>query len=741
MPKDKTVVIGQSVKRIDALGKVTGETPYPGDIDIDGQLWMRIKFSDRAHARVLNVDTSKAESLDGVIRVFTSLDVPVNEYGLVIKDQPVLCGPGSDKIGTDVVRCYMDMVATVVAETDAIAKKAVDLINVDYEDLPAVFDVDEAMTDDAPQLHPDNPRNLVTHFRIRKGDMDAGWEQADVVVEGEYETTWQEHAYLQPEAGLSYIDEEGRITVVTAGQWTHEDQEQIYHALDLPQDKIRVIYPAIGGAFGGREDMTVQIILALATWKLERPIKIQWNREESILYHHKRHPIKVRTKWGATKDGIITAMSAEVVGDAGAYNYTSNKVLGNANLTVTGPYVIENIHIDTFTVYTNNIPSGAFRGFGAPQALLAAEGQMNKLADILGIDPLEIRLRNSIQEGSIASVGTPFPAGVSMPEVYQACGRESWWQETDSGWKLKSPDQPSDTTKRRGRGIAGGFKNVGFSFGFPEHCWAGIELHGNTEIEKVVLFHAGADVGQGAHTAFSQMAADAIGVPFEKIQIIASDTATSGSSGSASASRLTFMSGNAIRGAAEQALQKWEDEERPAKGEFMYRPPETTPYDPMTGKSEPNFAYGYVAEAVEVEVDIETGHVQVIKVVCANDVGKAVNPQQVQGQIEGAVVQAHGYALMENLVSEQGKIKNPYFSTYLIPTALDVPLEVKSVILEYPDPIGPWGARGMAEMPFLPLAPAIASAIYDATGVWVNSQPFTPEKVVKALREHGIGVI
>lgn len=741
MAKDKTVVIGQSIKRIDALGKVTGETPYPGDIDIDGQLWMRIKFSDRAHARVLNVDASKAEALEGVVRVFTSLDVPVNEYGLVMKDQPVLCGPGSDKAGTDVVRCYMDMVATVVAETDAIAKMAVDLIEVEYEDFPAVFDADEAMKDDAPQLHPDNPRNLVTHFRIRKGDMDAGWEQADVIVEGEYETTWQEHAYLQPEAGVSYIDEEGRITVVTAGQWTHEDQEQIYHALDLPQEKIRVIYPAIGGAFGGREDMSVQIILALATWKLERPIKIQWNREESILYHHKRHPIKVRTKWGATNDGIITAVSAEVVGDSGAYNYTSNKVLGNANLTVTGPYVIENIYIDTFTVYTNNIPSGAFRGFGAPQALLAAEGQMNKLADALNIDPLEIRLKNCIQEGSIASVGTPFPPGVSMPQVFEACGRESWWEQNGNGWKLKSSEQPSDPTKRRGRGVAGGFKNVGFSFGFPEHCWAGLELHGSTEIEKVVLFHAGADVGQGAHTALSQMAAEAVGVPFEKVQIIASDTATSGSSGSASASRMTFMAGNAIRGAAENALKRWADEERPAKGEFMYRPPATTPYDPMTGKSEPNFAYGYVAEAVEVEVDIETGHIQVLKVVCANDVGKAVNPEQVQGQIEGAVVQAHGYSLMEYLVSVDGKIKNPYFSTYLIPTALDVPPEVKSVILEYPDPIGPWGARGMAEMPFLPLAPAIAAAVYDATGVWINSQPFTPQKVVKALREQGIGVI
>lgn len=741
MPKHETVVIGQSVKRIDALGKVTGETSYPGDIDIDGQLWMRIKFSDRAHARVLNIDTSQAEALDGVIRVFTSADVPVNEYGLVIKDQPVLCGPGGDKAGTDMVRCYMDMVATVVAETDAIAKQAIELIDVEYEDLPAVFDADESMTDGAPQLHPDSDHNLITHFRIRKGDMDAGWEQADVVVEGEYETTWQEHAFLQPEAGLSYIDEEDRITVIVAGQWAHEDQEQIYHALGLPQERIRVIYPAMGGAFGGREDMTVQIVLALATWKLQKPIKIQWNREESILYHHKRHPIKVRTKWGATQDGMITAMESKIVGDAGAYNYTSNKVLGNANLTVAGPYVAENIHVDTFTVYTNNIPSGAFRGFGAPQALFAAEGQMNKLAHALNMDPLEIRMKNTMREGSIAPVATPFPPGVTMPQVFEACGRESWWEQTPDGWVLNSPEQPEDVTKRRGRGMAGGFKNIGFSFGFPEYCWAGIELQGDAEIEKVILFHAGADVGQGAHTALMQMAADAIGVPFEKVEIQASDTATSGSSGSASASRLTFMSGNAIRGAAEGALQKWKNEERPAKAEFEYRPPPTTSYDPETGECDPNFTYGYVAEAVEVEVDIETGHVHVLTVVCANDVGKVINRQQVEGQIEGAVVQAHGYALMEYLVSEEGKIKNPNFSSYLIPTALDVPPVVKSVILEYADPIGPWGARGMAEMPFLPLAPAIAAAIYDATGVWMQSQPFTPEKVVKALREQGIGVI
>ena len=741
MSDGNTAVISKSIKRIDAEGKVTGETPYPGDIDIDGQLWMRIKFSDRVHARIIDIDASRAEALPGVLRVFTSRDLPINEYGLVIKDQPVLCGPGGDKAATDVARCYMDMVATVVAESDAVARAALDLIDIRYQDLPAVFDPEEAMLDSSPQLHPDAPNNVLAQYRIRRGDMDAGWAAADVVVEGEYETTWQEHAYLQPEAGLAYIDDQNRVTVVVAGQWTHEDQEQIYHALDLPPEQVRVIYPAIGGAFGGREDMSVQIILALAAWKLRRPVKIQWNREESILYHHKRHPIKVRAKWGATSDGMLTALWSEVIGDAGAYNYTSNKVLGNAHLSVSGPYEIANAHIDTYAVYTNNIPSGAFRGFGSPQALLAAEGQMNRLAAALKMDPLEIRLKNSIREGSIGTFGTAFVRGVTMPEVFSACGRESFWERDAKGWQLQSVRQPSDPSKRRGRGIAGGFKNVGFSFGFPENCWAGIELQGAAEIERVILFHAGADVGQGAHTALSQMAAEAAGVSFDRVQIVASDTATSESSGSASASRLSFMSGNAISGAAEIALQKWKNEERPAKGEFIYRPPPTTAMDPETGQSNPNFAYGYVAEAVEVEVDIETGQVQLLEVVCANDVGKVINPQQLEGQIEGAIVQAQGYALMEYLVSRDGKILNPYLSTYLIPTSLDVPPKVKSVVLEHPDPVGPWGVRGMAEMPFLPLAPAIAAAIHDATGVWVDSQPFTAQKVVEALRAQGIGAI
>lgn len=740
MSKDM-VIIGKSVRRIDAQAKVTGEAAYPGDITLEGQLWLRIVFSERPHARVVSVDSRVALALPGVVAVYTAQDIPCNEYGLVMKDQPVICGPGSHKHGTDHVRCYMDYVAVVVAETEAMAAQAAAQVQVTYEDLPAVFDPEEAMQDNAPLLHHDTANNVITHIRVRKGDMQAGWSQAAVIAEETYTTTWQEHAYLQPEAGLAYIDEQGRVTVIVAGQWTHEDREQVAHALGLPEEQVRIIYPAIGGAFGGREDMSVQIVLALAAWKLGRPVKTQWTREDSILYHHKRHPITVKARWGADQNGKLVAAECRVVGDAGAYNYTSNKVMGNANLTVTGAYEIPNVHVDTYAVYTNNIPSGAFRGFGAPQALFAAEGQMDRLADALGMDRLEIRRRNCFQEGSLQSTGTPLPAGVSMGAVLEAVGREGGWTQHDESVQRPVTPQPIDTTKRRGVGMACGYKNIGYSFGFPEHCWAGIELYGGRTIERVVLRAGGADVGQGAHTVFIQMAAEALGVPFECIMLKTADSAEHGSSGSASASRLTFMQGNAIRGAAEMALNQWAAEERPAKADYMYRPPKTTSYDPMTGRSEPNFAYGYTAQAVEVEVDIETGILRLVRVIAVNDVGKAINPMLVQGQIEGGVIQAQGYAMMEYLVSDQGRIRNPYLSTYLIPTVLDIPDEVRSVVLEYPDPIGPWGARGMAEMPMLPLTPAIAAAIHDATGVWMTSQPFTPDKLVAALRTQGIGMI
>ena len=732
--------IGKSVPRIDAAAKVKGEALFPGDINMPAQAYMKILFAHRPHAVIKSIDTRKAEALPGVIAVFTAKDVPVNEYGLIMPDQPVLCGPGSNKPYAERVRFIGDQVALVVAETEAIAAQGRDLIEMVYEDLPVVSDPLQAMQPKATLLHPDRDSNVLCHYRIRKGDVQAAFAQADVVIEGEYRTPAQEHAYLQPEAGLAYIDDEGRITVKVAGQWTHEDQEQIAHALGLPLEQVRVIYPAIGGAFGGREDMSVQIVLALAVWRLQqrgihRPVKIIWSREESIIGHHKRHPYILRAKWGATRQGKIIAAQVEVIADGGAYAYTSTKVLGNATLMCTGPYEIPNVKVDSYAVYTNNLPGGAFRGFGGPQGAFAAESQMNRLAEALGLDPVEIRLRNVLHEGALLSVGTPLPKGVSMQQVVEECAHRAGWQQTANGWqraaKQKEASLPAHI--KRGTGFAAAFKNVGFSFGAPEQCTATAELHGAVEVERVVIHHAAAEVGQGAHTVIAQMAAQAAGVPLEKVEMIVSDTVTTGNSGSVSASRMTFMSGNSVKGAVAAALEKWEAEERPAIATYQYRPPRTTPYDPQTGKSEPNFAYGYVAEAISVEVDIETGQVRLLNVIAADDVGQAINPQQVQGQIEGAVVQAMGYVLMENFIQKDGYVQTQHLSTYLIPTVLDVPEQVESLILEYPDPIGPWGARGMGEMPFLPLAAAVTAALHDATGIWFHQFPLTPERVLRGL--------
>lgn len=757
------MAIGRSMYRVDAPGKVTGETLYPADIQLENVLHAKVLFSNKPHARMLSMDVSAAEAAPGVVAIFTAKDVPNNEYGLTIFDQPVLVGVGNPKPGSDVSRWEGDQIAMIVAETVDAAERAAELIQVEWEDLPLVTDPVEAMKDEV-LVHPEKGEsNVYEHYKVRKGDMATGWAAADVIVEGEYHTPYQEHAYLQPEAGLGYIDDEGRVTVAVAGQWTHEDQEQICHALELPPEKVRVVYPAIGGAFGGREDMSVQIVLALAAWRLhaqgvDRPIRVQWSREESIVGHHKRHPIRIRSRWGATKEGKLTAVETEVILDAGAYNYTSNKVMGNAHLMSNGPYEIPNAHVDSYAVYTNNPPGGAFRGFGGPQGAYAAECQMNRLAEKLGIDPVELRLTNALHEGSELLLMSEMPPGVTLPQVIETCAEKAAWErglwpqaggrtrEQTAALRRSLAPSPSfrslpaaEGNIRRGRGFACAFKNVGFSFGFPERCEATVELRGGADIEEAIIYHAGADVGQGAHSVFAQMTAEALDVPVENVNVVASDTATSGDSGSASASRMTWMAGNAIRGAAEKALESWWAEDRPAMGHHRFEPRPTTDMDPETGRSMPNITYGYVAQVVDLSVDVETGHIYVERVWSANDVGKAINPQLVEGQIEGGVVQAHGYAITENLQVKDGHVLNPRLSTYLIPGILDIPAEVRSLIMEYADPQGPWGARGMAEMPFIPYAPAVAAALYEATGVWFDEFPLTPERVVSGLRAAGVG--
>lgn len=725
-----TSLIGASVPRPDALGKVTGATRYPADLVRADMLHCKIVFAHRPHARIVGIDTTRALEHPGVVAVLTAADVPHNAYGLVEADQPAFCH--------DVVRYVGDRVALVVADTVEAANAGALLVRVDYEELPAVTDPRAAMQPGTPLVHESHGTNVLGHVPIRKGDAARALEEADLVLEGDFTTSWQEHAYLQPEAGIAYIDAHGKLVIETAGQWLHEDRRQIAGMLQLPEEDVVVRYAAIGGAFGGREDLSIQHLLALAAWRLKRTVAMIWSREESMVAHHKRHPIEIRCRWGATKEGRIVGVQAEVLADGGAYASTSMEVLKIASLFASGCYEIDNISVDGYAVYTNNVPCGAFRGFGAPQAQFAAESMVTRLAHALGIDPIEMRRLNIYREGSIEPSQNRLPPGVSALPVMERCVEEAKSRLNYGGPRT----QPPEPHLRRGVGIACGIKNIGYSFGYPEQSTAEVEIYGGKRIEHATVRIGAAEVGQGAHTILRQIAAEALGLPFERpegggeaplIEMVTDDSGQAPNAGSASASRMTYMGGRAVHDAAKEALARWNAGERPARARVQFRPAATTGLDETTTAGVPNYAYGYAAQAVEVEVNTLTGQVRVLRVISVHDVGKAVNRQQVEGQIEGCLAQALGYALLENFQMKDGQVLTPYFSTYLLPTALDMPTEIVPIILELADPNGPYGARGMAEMPLVPLTPAIATAIHDATGVWLSQQPMTPERVLAAI--------
>ena len=730
-------LIGASVPRPDALGKVTGTARYPADLVREDMLHLKVVFAHRPHAHILSIDSSAALQHLGVVDVLTAADVPYNAYGLVEADQPALC---SDK-----VRFVGDRVALVAAETPEAAEEAAKLVRVDYEDLPPVTAARSALEPSTPLVHEDKGTNLLGHVPIRKGDIEKGFAEADVVLEGEFSTSWQEHAFLQPEAGIAYIDKAGRLVVETAGQWLHEDLRQIAAMLMLPEDQVIIRYAAIGGAFGGREDLSIQHLLALAAWKLKRPTAMVWSREESMLSHHKRHPMTIKCKWGAKRDGHITAVRTEVLADGGAYASTSIEVLKIACLFSSGCYEVPNVSVDGYVVYTNNVPSGAFRGFGAPQAHFAAESMMSRLAEALVIDPVEMRRINIYREGSIEPTQHPLPPGVSARQVLEKCVEEA---RARLGYGQPQPQpQTAYPHLKRGVGIACGIKNIGYSFGFPEQATAEVELYGDDDIQQATVRVGAAEVGQGAHTVLRQIAAETLGLPFEMpggggeaplIEMVTDDSSQAPNAGSVSASRMTYMGGRAVHDAAARALERWKAGDRPARARVQFRPARTTPLDTETTAGVPNYAYGYSAQAVEVEVNTLTGQVQVLKVISVHDVGKAVNKQLVEGQIEGCLAQAVGYALLENFQMADGEIITPYLSTYLLPTSLDMP-EMIPIILELADPNGPYGARGVAEMPLVPFTAAVAIAIHDATGVWLSRQPMTPERVLDALQQHDVG--
>ncbi|MFM8321428.1 MAG: xanthine dehydrogenase family protein molybdopterin-binding subunit [Chloroflexota bacterium] len=712
---------GDSLRRLDARAKVTGEAIYPADLRRPGMLTAGVVLAGRPAARILRIDPSAALALPGVLAVLTAADVPDNTCGLIIPDQPVLCA--------DLVHHAGDKVAVIVAEQPEQVEAARAALRIDYQDLPAVFDPALALEDQAPLVHPAGGTNLILESSFERGLGADGFALAEVIVEHTYHTGGQEHGFLAPEAGLAYLDSGGCLVVETAGQHAHDDRRQIAAALRLPEEQVRVIYRTIGGAFGGREDVSVQVILALAAWKLRRPVSMVWTRRESMVAHHKRHPVTFKARLGATRAGQLVAAEVEVLADGGAYISTSMPVLANAMLFCTGPYEIPHVAVHGQVVYTHNPPCGAMRGFGALQGNFCAEMQLAHLAETLGIDPVELRARNLVTPAGRLPNGGLLPRGAEGAQrCLEAAAQAGGWRCEQAGWQSSTPlaaaaHNQSWVEQHPGRGFACGWKNVGLGGGVPDSAETLIELHGGGAIEQVLIRNAAADVGQGVQNLTAQIAAHILGVSPEIVRFSGADTAQAPNSGTASASRLTVMVGNATLQAARAALQAWQHEERPARGRGVYLAPETQALDRTGPDQHTHYSLGYTAAAVTVDVDPLTGQICVRSILSALDAGKAINPVEVEGQTFGGIIMALGWTLTEKLVIDQGRLVSNDFSTYLMPTSVDTPPEMRCIIIETPDPHGPFGARGIGELPMLAIAPAILSAVHDATGVWLNHTP------------------
>lgn len=742
--------IGSSVPRVDAPAKTTGQARYSDDFSLPGQKWMKVVFADVPHARIRRLDVTAAAAMPGVVAVLTDADVPNNRYGIIFPDQPVLCGLNSTPAART-VRWPGDRLCLIIADTPDIAEAAAQRVRVAYDLLPVLVDPEAALAPDAVLIHDYDgypvpaaaappQANVLSQLRIRLGNIRQGLADADVVVSDTYTTHAQEHAYLEPEAGMAWCTEDGRIVVRTGGQWMHDDRHQIAAALQMSETQIQVSYAAIGGAFGGKEDVHLQIVLALAALRTGCPVRCVWSRADSIRYHHKRHPFRFASQLGATRHGRLTGLRVDVLCDAGAYASTSTKVLGNAVLACGGCYTIPHVHIDGRAVFTNNCISGAFRGFGSPQGAFMIETQMNRLAQVLDMDPGALRHLNAWTEGSFMCTRAPVPRGCMAREVLAATEKAACLQEAAPAADARQGSLASTSRRKvRGRGLAMACKNVGFGQGITDSCHAWLELRGGAEIEEVWLGTVGADTGQGAHTVFRQMAADALEVPLARVHLRVQSTDDADSSGSASASRLTYYTGAAIHEAARRARIAWRNEERPARGAYTFATRMTTPFAPETGAGNPAVTFGYCAQIAEVEVDLDTGHITVSRLISSHDVGRAVNPSLVEGQVEGAVAQGIGWTLYEQLVQVEGEIRNPSFSTYLIPGIRDVPDTVVPVIVEGGAPEHPLQIKGMAEMGLVPVAAAVTAAVHDATGVWIATLPLTPETVWRALQKARTG--
>ena len=720
--------LGETVERPDGIPKVTGEFAYSSDLNVPGMLHGATLRSPHAHARIVSIDMAAALKLPGVHAVLTHDDVPgAKTYGLEFADQPVLA--------IDRVRYDGEAVAIVAAESLQQARDAVRAIAVEYEPLPPIDDMARAL--EMPPLHPDRPTmghgyrdderpNVVRSIVIRHGDPDVAGE---VVVRGEYEVGIQDQAFLGPESGLAVPDGEGGIDIYVATQWLHVDRDQVAPCLGLAPEQVRVHLAGVGGAFGGREDLSMQIHGALLALHTGRAVRIVYGRAESFVGHVHRHPARMRFEHRATRDGRITCVHCEILLDGGAYASSSAAVVSNASAFALGPYAVPNALIEGVVVYTNNPPCGAMRGFGAVQTCFGSEAQMDLLAAELGMDPVELRLRNAMAPGDVLPTGQRITGSLPVAEVIRrAAALPVPEAERTPRDPRRLPGGTGDTTRgegvRRGVGFAVGYKNICFSEGFDDSCAARVVLQADG---SAVLHCAAAEVGQGVGSVLLQVARTELST--EDVTLAPHTTATVASAGSASASRMTWMATGAVRDACRAALA--ERAERPGAAidvERIHRHSRTTPLDPETGQvtgERAHVAFAVCAMRVVAEVDEDLGLARVVWIGAAQDVGRALNPQAVIGQIEGGTAQGIGLALMEEILTRDGRIVNPTFTDYLLPTALDMP-PLDIALIEDPEPDQPYGAKGVGEPPTVVSTAAVVAALRAASGRPLRASPCGP---------------
>ncbi len=724
--------VGESVERPDSAPKVKGEFQYGSDLRREGMLFGATLRSPHPHARIAGIDTAAAKKMSGVKAIITASELPTRElFGLMKLDQPVLA---SGK-----VRYAGEPVAIVAAETAEEARLAARAIAVRYEPLAPITDPVAALQPEAAKLH--QKGNVIEDVLVEHGDPDA---TADVVVEGEYELGMQDQAALGPEAGLAIPRQDGGVELHIATQWLHEDLRQIAPCLGLPESKVHLVLAGVGGAFGAREDVTLQIhtcLLALAT---KRPVRMTYGREESFYGHVHRHPAKLWYMHGATKDGELVFVRATIVLDGGAYASSSPAVVANAACFGAGPYRVPNARIHAVGAYTNNPPTGAMRGFGAVQSCFAYESQMDKLAAALALDPVELRVRNALRNGDRIITSQPVEGSAPVADVIRRCADVAMPDGEIPTDPIALPGGLGNLTHgegvRRGVGYAAGMKNVCYSHGFDDFSTARVRLARDARGPIAHVHTAAAEVGQGIVTVCAQIARTELGV--ERVEVDRPDT-TIGSSGSSSASRQTWMTGGAVLAAcrevkaellarAREAGRSPEDLgallDEPIDRTVTHRHRDTEPRDPKT-QNQGHVAFLFAAHRAVVDVDVDTGLVKVVQIATAQDVGKAINPVAVVGQIEGGIAQGLGLAVMEEVQLRDGLVRNASFTDYLLPTTLDMP-PVVTELIEHPHPDAPYGAKGVGEPPTISSTPAIVAAIRAATGKELNRVPVRPDDIV-----------